>query len=157
MVNALIERWHLETHTFYILIGERAITLKDVAIILGLSTNGLSMTEVIISSFDALEVKYLYQFGIVPRKIDCRKSFIKLTWLRNMKDCLVLIDEIGMQKYVKCHIMLLFEMILFGDKSKGVGILFRLKGGRWSTLFLTWAWICLSFFALIPDSLDFLR
>ncbi|RYR31736.1 hypothetical protein Ahy_B01g056620 [Arachis hypogaea] len=51
------------------------------------------------------------------RKADCRGSGIKLTWLRNLKERIQLTDEISMQRYVKCHIMLLLGTILFGDKS----------------------------------------
>ncbi|RYR20870.1 hypothetical protein Ahy_B03g066105 [Arachis hypogaea] len=50
------------------------------------------------SSYDALEVERLHQFGIAPRKTDCRGSFIKLMWLWNLKDRLVLIDEMGIQR-----------------------------------------------------------
>ncbi|RYR25256.1 hypothetical protein Ahy_B02g058930 [Arachis hypogaea] len=36
LVNALIERWHPDTHTFHLPVGECAVTLEDVALILGL-------------------------------------------------------------------------------------------------------------------------
>ncbi|RYR63245.1 hypothetical protein Ahy_A04g021047 [Arachis hypogaea] len=57
------------------------------------------------------------QFGVAPRKSDCRASCIKLTWLRDLKERIQLVDETSMQRYVKCHIMLLFGTVLFGDKS----------------------------------------
>ncbi|RYR32718.1 hypothetical protein Ahy_A10g047237 [Arachis hypogaea] len=38
-----------------------------------------------------------------------------------MKDRLVLVDDIQIQRYVKCHIMLLFGTVMFGDKS-GTGV-----------------------------------
>ncbi|RYR18495.1 hypothetical protein Ahy_B03g063116 isoform B [Arachis hypogaea] len=69
------------------------------------------------SSFEALEAECLHQFGIAPRKTDCRGSFIKLKWFRGLKDRIVLNDDVHMQMYVKCHIMLLFGTILFVDKS----------------------------------------
>ncbi|RYQ98978.1 hypothetical protein Ahy_B07g086818 [Arachis hypogaea] len=50
-------------------------------------------------------------------RADCRGSGIKLTWLRNLKERIQLTDEISMQRYVKCHIMLLLGTILLGDKS----------------------------------------
>ncbi|QHO34216.1 protein MAIN-LIKE 2-like [Arachis hypogaea] len=116
MINALIERWRPETHTFYYPVGECAVPLEDVVIILGLPTNGLPVTGSPMSSFEALEAECLHQFGIAPRKTDCRESFIKLTWFRGLKDRIVLTDDIHIQRYVKCHIMLLFGTILFGDK-----------------------------------------
>ncbi|RYR47927.1 hypothetical protein Ahy_A07g033910 [Arachis hypogaea] len=51
-----------------------------------------------------------------PLPLD-RGSCIKLTWLRDLKERLQLIDENSIQRYVKCHIMLLIGTILFGDKS----------------------------------------
>ncbi|QHO22830.1 uncharacterized protein DS421_12g358460 [Arachis hypogaea] len=121
LVNALIERWHPETHTFHLPIGECAVTLEDVALILGLPTDGLPVTGMIMSSFEAFEAECLIQFGVAPLKLDCRGSCIKLTWLRNLKENLELTDDISIQRYVRCHIMLLIGTILFGDKS-GAGV-----------------------------------
>nr|XP_025621613.2 serine/threonine-protein phosphatase 7 long form homolog [Arachis hypogaea] len=73
------------------------------------------------SSFEAMEAECLLQFGVAPRREDCRSSCIKLTWLRNLKENLELNDEISIQRYVRCHIMLLIGTILFGDKS-GAGV-----------------------------------
>nr|XP_025674418.1 serine/threonine-protein phosphatase 7 long form homolog [Arachis hypogaea] len=121
LVNALIERWHPETHTFHLPIGECAVTLEDVAMILGLPTDGLPVTGMTMSSYEALEAECLLQFGVAPRMSDCRSSCIKLTWLRDLKENLQLIDDISIQRYVRCHIMLLIGTILFGDKS-GAGV-----------------------------------
>ncbi|RYR62494.1 hypothetical protein Ahy_A04g020141 [Arachis hypogaea] len=115
LVNALIERWHPNTHTFYLLVGECAVTLEDVAVIFGLPTNGLPVTGLTMSSFEALEAECLHQFGVAPRKSDCRGSFIKLMWLWDLKERLQLIDKNSIQRYVKCHIMFLFRTTLFGD------------------------------------------
>ncbi|QHN88916.1 uncharacterized protein DS421_16g567590 [Arachis hypogaea] len=117
IVNALVERWRPETHTFHFSVGECAVTLEDVVMILGLPTNGLPVTGPTMSSFKALEAECLHQFGVAPRKTDCRGSFIKLTWFRGLKDRIVLNDDVHIQMYVKCHIMLLFGLIMFGDKS----------------------------------------
>ncbi|QHO10828.1 uncharacterized protein DS421_15g492950 [Arachis hypogaea] len=117
LVNALIERWHPNMHTFHLPIGECAVTLEDVAMILGLLTDGLPVTGMTMSSFEALEAECLHQFGVAPSKSACRGSCIKLTWLRDLKENLQLTDENSIQRYVKCHIMLLIGTILFGDKS----------------------------------------
>ncbi|RYQ98773.1 hypothetical protein Ahy_B07g086553 isoform B [Arachis hypogaea] len=63
------------------------------------------------------KVECLDQFGVAPRKTECRESFIKLTWFRGLKDHLVLADDIHIQRYVKCQIILLFGTVMFGDKS----------------------------------------
>ncbi|QHO27672.1 uncharacterized protein DS421_7g210060 [Arachis hypogaea] len=121
LVNALIERWHPDTHTFHLPIGECSVTLEDVSLLLGLPTDGLPITGMTMSSFEAMEAECLLQFGVAPRREDCRSSCIKLTWLRNLKENLELNDEISIQRYVRCHIMLLIGTILFGDKS-GAGV-----------------------------------
>ncbi|QHO13442.1 uncharacterized protein DS421_15g515570 [Arachis hypogaea] len=121
LVNALIEHWHPDTHTFHLPIGECSVTLEDVALILGLPTDGLPVTGMTMSSFEAMEAECLLQFGVAPRKEHCRSSWLKLTWLRNLKENLELNDEISIQRYVRCHIMLLIGTILFGDKS-GAGV-----------------------------------
>ncbi|XP_052109241.1 serine/threonine-protein phosphatase 7 long form homolog [Arachis duranensis] len=121
MINVLIERWRPETHTFHFPVGECAVTLEDVAVILGLPTNGLPVTGPTMNSFEALEAECLHHFGVAPSKNECRGSFIKLTWFRGVRDRIVLNDDVSMQMYVKCHIMLLFGKVLFADKS-GAGV-----------------------------------
>ncbi|XP_072077732.1 protein MAIN-LIKE 2-like [Arachis hypogaea] len=86
LVNALIERWHPDTHTFHLSIDECAITLEDVALILGLPTDGLPVTGMTMSSFEALQAECLEQFGVAPSKEQCRGCCIKLTWLRDLKE-----------------------------------------------------------------------
>ncbi|QHO23240.1 uncharacterized protein DS421_12g361870 [Arachis hypogaea] len=115
LVNALIKRWRPETHTFHFSIGECVVTLEDVVIILGLSTNGLPVIGPTLSSYEALEVECLHHFCVASRRTDCRGSFVKLTWFRRLEDHLVLDNDIQVQRYIKCHIM--FGAILFGDKS----------------------------------------
>ncbi|RYR73394.1 hypothetical protein Ahy_A02g007735 [Arachis hypogaea] len=85
--------------------------------ILNLPINSLPVTGSTMGNFEAMEVECLHQFGVASRKTDCRGSFIKLTWFRDLKDRIVLTDDIHIQMYVKCHIMLLFGTILFRDKS----------------------------------------
>ncbi|XP_016173353.1 serine/threonine-protein phosphatase 7 long form homolog [Arachis ipaensis] len=117
LVNTLVERWHPNTHTFHLPAGECAVTLEDVVVILGLPTDDFPVIGMTMNSFKALEAECLQQFGVAPRKSDCRASCIKLTWFRDLKERLQLVDETSMQRYVKCHIILLFGTVLFGDKS----------------------------------------
>ncbi|RYQ95235.1 hypothetical protein Ahy_B08g090299 [Arachis hypogaea] len=99
LMNALIECWLRDTHTFHLPIGECAVILEDVALMLGLPTDGLRVTGMTMSSFEALEVECLLQFGIAPHKSDCRGSCIKLTWLWDLKENLELTDEISIQRW----------------------------------------------------------
>ncbi|RYR79373.1 hypothetical protein Ahy_A01g004193 [Arachis hypogaea] len=96
-------------------------------------------------------------------------SCIKLTWLRNLKENLQLTDENSIQRYVKCHIMLLIGTILFGDKS-GASMHWKFllllrdfgsigqalcRASHYDckkidgplTFLLGWAWICLPYLA----------
>ncbi|RYR74158.1 hypothetical protein Ahy_A02g008787 [Arachis hypogaea] len=148
LINALVERWRPETHTFHLPIGECTVTLEDVVVILGLPTNGLPVTGMTLSSFEALEGECFHQFGVAPRKADCRGSGIKLTWLRNLKERIQLTDENSMQRYVKCHIMLLLGTILLGDKSLCRASRFDCKEIDGPlTLLLAWFWIRLPYLA----------
>ena len=36
LLSALVDRWRLETHTFHLPVGEMAVTLQDVSLLLGL-------------------------------------------------------------------------------------------------------------------------
>ncbi|QHO36735.1 Serine/threonine protein phosphatase 7 long form isogeny [Arachis hypogaea] len=128
MINAFIERWRPETHTFHFLVGECAVTLEDVAIILGLLTNGLPVTRPTMSSFETLEAECLHQFGVASRKTECRESYIKLTWFRGLRDRIVLNDVVHIQMATRV------------DCKEMEGPL---------TLLLTWAWIRLPFLAPI--------
>ncbi|QHO11470.1 uncharacterized protein DS421_15g498380 [Arachis hypogaea] len=132
----------------------------DVALILGLPTEGLPVTGMTMSSFSTLEAECLHQFGVAPRKSECRGCCIKLTWLQDLKENIQLTDELSIQRYVKCHIMLLIGTILFGDKS-GAAHLYRglCRASRYNckeidgpiTLLLGWAWIRLPYLSPLPS------
>ncbi|RYQ80820.1 hypothetical protein Ahy_Scaffold1g106966 isoform C [Arachis hypogaea] len=74
LLNALVERWCPETHMFHFLVGECAVTLEDVALILGLPTNGLPVTGPTLSSYEALEAECLDQFGVAPMKANYKSA-----------------------------------------------------------------------------------
>ena len=54
LIIFLVERWQPETHTFHLPIEEMMITLQDVAIILGLRTDGPAITGTCV--FDVAEL-----------------------------------------------------------------------------------------------------
>ncbi|XP_072073763.1 protein MAIN-LIKE 1-like [Arachis hypogaea] len=58
LVNALVERWHPDTHTFHLPVSEYAVILEDVAMILGLPTDGLPVTGMTLSGFEVLEAEF---------------------------------------------------------------------------------------------------
>ncbi|RYR21576.1 hypothetical protein Ahy_B03g066887 isoform D [Arachis hypogaea] len=61
-VDALVERWRPKMHTFHLPYGECTITLEDVAMILGLRTDGLPVTGSTDHSTSGLENECLAQF-----------------------------------------------------------------------------------------------
>ena len=40
LLSALVDRWRPETHTFHLPVGEMAVTLQDVSLLLGLPHDG---------------------------------------------------------------------------------------------------------------------
>ncbi|QHO53684.1 uncharacterized protein DS421_2g50110 [Arachis hypogaea] len=146
LVNALVERWRPETHTFHFPVGECAMTLEDVALILGLPTNGLPVTGPTLSSYEALETECLGQFGVAPMKSDCRGSFIKLVWFRTLKDRLVLVDDIQIQSWGSTYLAHLYRSLCRATRVDCKEIDGPL------TLLLAWAWTRLPFIAPIPSN-----
>ncbi|QHN88000.1 uncharacterized protein DS421_16g559980 [Arachis hypogaea] len=63
-VDALVERWRPETHTFHLPYGECTITLEDVAMILGLRTDGLPVTGSTDHSTSGLENECLQMCAV---------------------------------------------------------------------------------------------
>ncbi|XP_015967038.2 protein MAIN-LIKE 2-like [Arachis duranensis] len=147
LVNALIERWHHKTHMFHFSVGEYAVMLEDVAIILDLPTNDLPVTGLTLNNYEALEAECLDQFGVAPRKTECRGSFIKLTWFRGLKDHLVLADDIHIQSWGSTCLAHLYRALCRVTRVNCKEIDGLL------TLLLTRAWIRLPFLAPIPGNL----
>nr|XP_025628626.1 serine/threonine-protein phosphatase 7 long form homolog [Arachis hypogaea] len=100
MINALIERWRPETHTFHFPVGECAVTLEDVALILGLPTNGLPVTDksgtavhwkflpllrnfggIIQFSWGSAYLAHLYRSLCRATRVDCKEMDGPLTLL----------------------------------------------------------------------------
>ncbi|QHN92509.1 uncharacterized protein DS421_17g584360 [Arachis hypogaea] len=151
LINALIERWWPETHTFHFPIGEYSVTLEDVAVIFGLSTNGIPVTGPTLSSYEALEVECLHHFGVAPRKTECRGSFVKLTWFRRLKDHIVLDNDIQIQRIREFSWGLACLAHLYRALCRATRVDCKEIDGP-LTLLLTWAWIRLPFFSPIPSS-----
>ncbi|QHN83371.1 uncharacterized protein DS421_20g704200 [Arachis hypogaea] len=84
-VDALVERWHLEMHTFHLSHGECTITLEGIEMIFGLRTDGLLVTGSINHTISGLENECLARFGIAPGPNDHKGSRIKLAWFRTLK------------------------------------------------------------------------
>ncbi|MED6173798.1 hypothetical protein PIB30_063039 [Stylosanthes scabra] len=70
------------------------------------------------TSVEALKGECMLNFGVQPDDSDIKaSSFIKISWIRRVKNSIRFIDEESMNRYVRLHIMELFETTLFCDKS----------------------------------------
>ncbi|XP_072052432.1 serine/threonine-protein phosphatase 7 long form homolog [Arachis hypogaea] len=135
LVNVLIECWHPDTHTFHFPIGECSMTLEDVALIFGLPTDGLPVTRMIMSSFEAMEVECLLQFGVAPCKEDCRSNFLPL--LRDFVN-------IGQFSWGSACLAHLYRALCRASRYNCK----KIDGPL--TLLLGWAWIRLPYLSPLP-------
>ncbi|KAF1894417.1 hypothetical protein Lal_00027114 [Lupinus albus] len=63
LISALVERWRRETNTFHLNVGEMTVTLKDVALLLGLAIDGEPVIGLTYTTCSSVCEKYL---GRVP-------------------------------------------------------------------------------------------
>ncbi|RYR24260.1 hypothetical protein Ahy_B02g057750 [Arachis hypogaea] len=117
MLAALVERWRPETHSFVLPIGEVTVTLEDVAHIFGLPIDGKPVSGWTYSSSDFVQSQGIAIFGRQPSVSHNVKSYIKLGWVRRIRDAEPLDTEESIRRYVRCHIFCLLGSTLFTDKS----------------------------------------
>ncbi|RYR79208.1 hypothetical protein Ahy_A01g004040 isoform B [Arachis hypogaea] len=117
LLAALVERWRLETHTFVLPVDEVTVTLEDVAHIFGLPINGEPVSGWTNSSSDFVQSQSMAIFGREPVLSGNSKSYIKLGWVRRIRDGEPLDTEESIRKYVKCQIFCMLGSTLFADKS----------------------------------------
>ncbi|XP_057733938.1 serine/threonine-protein phosphatase 7 long form homolog [Arachis stenosperma] len=117
LLAALVERWRPETHTFVMPVGEITVTLEDVAYIFGLPIDGEAVSGWTDSSADFVRSQSYAIFGREPEVSSSSKSYIKLAWVRRVRDAEPLDTEDSIRRYVRCHIFYLLGSTLFADKS----------------------------------------
>ncbi|QHO23259.1 uncharacterized protein DS421_12g362020 [Arachis hypogaea] len=117
MLVALVERWRPETHTFVLPIGEVTVTLENVAHIFGLPIDGEPVNGWTDSSSDFVQSQGIAIFGREPSVSHNAKSYIKLGWVRRIRDAEPLDTKESIRRYVRCQIFCLLGSTLFTGKS----------------------------------------
>ncbi|XP_054817322.1 protein MAIN-LIKE 2-like isoform X2 [Prosopis cineraria] len=79
LISALVERWRRETNTFHLNVGEMTVTLKDVALLLGLAINGDPVIGITYTTCGSVCEKYL---GRAPASGYTSGGMVKLSWLK---------------------------------------------------------------------------
>ncbi|XP_028760254.1 protein MAIN-LIKE 2 isoform X2 [Neltuma alba] len=79
LISALVERWRRETNTFHLNVGEMTVTLKDVALLLGLAIDGNPVIGITYTTCSSVCEKYL---GRAPESGYTSGGMVKLSWLK---------------------------------------------------------------------------
>ncbi|KAL4329958.1 hypothetical protein AHAS_Ahas13G0352100 [Arachis hypogaea] len=101
LLAALVERWRPETHSFVLSMGEVTVTLEDVANIFGLLIDGEPVSEWTDSSSDFLQRQSIAIFGRELAVSSSSKSYIKLGWVRTIRDAEPLDTKESIKRYVR--------------------------------------------------------
>ncbi|XP_019450644.1 PREDICTED: serine/threonine-protein phosphatase 7 long form homolog [Lupinus angustifolius] len=102
LLLALIERWRLETHTFHFPCGEPTVTPEDVAYQLGIPIEGVIVTGVISTDWEALCFRLL---GVVLIGNGLMGQRVKLTWLERTFRELPDANEVIIQQHTIAFIL----------------------------------------------------
>ena len=119
-ITCRVKRWRPETHTFHVPVKEITITLRDVAIILGLHIHEPAITGTCVFNVAELCGELL---GVTPPTDILKGSSISIRWLRDqLSTSAPDADEVTLERSAaRGFILALMGSFLFADK-KGVHV-----------------------------------
>ncbi|XP_028223626.1 serine/threonine-protein phosphatase 7 long form homolog [Glycine soja] len=116
LVNAFIERWRPETHTFHLKCGEATITLQDVFVLLGISMDGRPLTGN--TNIDWFELCHEL-LGVMPDDDAVDGNSLLFSWLTsqfaNINDFIG--NQQGLERFARAWILRFIGGVMFVDKS----------------------------------------
>ncbi|XP_020962385.1 serine/threonine-protein phosphatase 7 long form homolog [Arachis ipaensis] len=159
LLNAFIEQWRPETHTFHMPFGECTITLQDVAYQLGLSIDGVPVSGCLNEFENLMEhgrpawVWFRELFGELPPQSKIKQMTVYYTWFHERFRVLPAdaTDE-TVRVYARAYILMLLSSQLFADKNANrvhlrwlpyLASLDELGRYSWGSAALAWLYRCL--------------
>ncbi|KAL4371522.1 hypothetical protein AHAS_Ahas06G0174200 [Arachis hypogaea] len=144
MLATLVERCRPETHTFVLPIGEVTGTLEDVAHIFNLPIDGEPVSGWTDSSSDFVQSQGIAIFGREPLVSHNAKSYIKLGWVRRIRDAKPLDTEESIRRYVRSCLAHLYRALCRASRYDT-----KEMNGPLNLLFV-WAWERMPCLAPVP-------
>ena len=120
ILNAFVEKWRPETHTFHLTCGEATITLQDVSVLLGLPVDGNFLIDS--TNIDGIDMCEQY-LGVRPNANALADgNTLKLSWLTsqfaNIQDYVD--DEEHLKMFAHAWILRFIGGVLLVDKSSKI-------------------------------------
>ncbi|RYR74911.1 hypothetical protein Ahy_A02g009622 [Arachis hypogaea] len=159
LVSAFIERWHPETHRFYMSFRECTITLQDVVYQLGLPIDGRYVSGCLIDFQTYIQggqpawVWFQESLGVLPPANQIQKFAVNCSWFQETFGELPEgVDEPTVRRYARAYIMMLLGTQLFADKFGNrihirwfsyVARLEEMGGYSWGSSALSWLYRCM--------------
>lgn len=116
LIQAFVERWRPETHTFHMRHGECTITLQDVAVLVGLPVDGYPIFGQTSGEWADLAEAYL---GIRPAPADMHGSSVLFSWLSDHFSDITpfLGSREDLDRFTRAWILKFLGGVLFVDKN----------------------------------------
>jgi hypothetical protein len=119
-ITVMMDRWRSETHSFHLPCGEMMVTLKDVAMILGLRIRGRPITGCVDSAGWHERVTVFIDREPPARVpgIKGREAGVHMSWLcEEFCECPPDADETTVTMYARAWVWHMFATMLFSDST----------------------------------------